>query len=108
MLQYESQKGFAEDISEGKLSLPVIHALQSPQHRGRLTSIFQQRKAAGDLSLEMRRLALDNIRAAGGLDFAKKIILELQSEAWRALHEVERQCGIDNWILRLVLKKLEI
>lgn len=86
----------------------MIHALRSPEHGRRLLSIFQQRKRSDGLPPVVRKLALDEIRKAGGLDFAREVIGDLQKAVWDSLHRVEKQCGTDNWILRLVLKKLEI
>lgn len=71
-------------------------------------SVYQQRKRNDSLSPELRRLALDSIKASGGLTFAKSVILQLQSAVWEGLEMLEGQAGSKNWILRLVLKRLEI
>ncbi|KAK6084429.1 polyprenyl synthetase [Seiridium cupressi] len=107
--QYTQQKGFAEDISEGKLSLPLIHALRSKTpHRGRLMSILQQRKSSADLPLDIRKLALDDIKATGGLEYAKKTAMGLQDSVNETLSQYEDKVGAKNWILRLVQKRLEL
>ncbi len=36
-------KGFCEDITEGKFSFPIIHAIRAGPHDHRLLSILKQR-----------------------------------------------------------------
>ncbi|KAK8101989.1 polyprenyl synthetase [Apiospora kogelbergensis] len=109
--QYTQQKGFADDIGEGKISLPLIHALgtNSP-HQGRLRSILQQRKTmgVGELSYEMRKLALEDIIATGGLESTKKTVMGLQEAINETLTMYENRVGGKNWLLRLAQKRLEI
>ncbi len=39
--KYESKKGFADDLTEGKFSFPIIHAIQSDTDNGLLLSEFE-------------------------------------------------------------------
>ncbi|KAF5679617.1 terpenoid synthase [Fusarium heterosporum] len=107
--EYAEQKGFADEISEGKISLPLIHALatKSPQ-QGRLMSILQQRKCGNGLCPEMRKLAVGDIKATGGLDYAKKTAIGLQESVEETLSMYENKVGEKNWLLRLAQKGLEI
>lgn len=106
--KYTEQKGFAEDIGEGKLSLPLIYALKSSQHRGQLLSILQERKVSSSLPKEVRQLALNNIKAAGGLSHARSVVVRLQKAVNDKLAIAEETAGAKNWILRLLQKRLEI
>ncbi|UZP36774.1 hypothetical protein NXS19_004590 [Fusarium pseudograminearum] len=87
--EYTDKKGFAEDIGEGKISLPLIHVLstKSPQ-QGRLLSILQQRKCGNGLCPE--------------------VPLGLQESVNETLSMYESKVGQKNWLLRLAQKKLEI
>ncbi|PTD01183.1 Geranylgeranyl pyrophosphate synthase [Fusarium culmorum] len=107
--EYTEKKGFAEDIGEGKISLPLIHVLstKSPQ-QGRLLSILQQRKCGNGLCPEVRKLALEDMIAAGGMEYAKKTALGLQESVNETLSMYESKVGQKNWLLRLAQKKLEI
>jgi geranylgeranyl pyrophosphate synthase len=107
--QYTKKKGFAEDLSEGKISLPLIHTLaEKSQYRGRLLNILQRRKVGNSLSPELRKLALDDITAAGGLEYTKTVIMALQKRLDRSLAQSEESAGGSNWILRLMKKRLEL
>ncbi|KAJ5323826.1 hypothetical protein N7476_002426 [Penicillium atrosanguineum] len=105
---YMEKKGFADDLSEGKISLPLLYALKAktPQ-RLRLLNILQQRKAGNCLSPELRKLALDDIVAAGGLEYTKNVIIDLQEKVSMLLAQFEDQAGGRNWIIRLMKKRLE-
>ncbi|KAM0366670.1 hypothetical protein ACHAPK_008142 [Fusarium culmorum] len=107
--EYTEKKGFAEDIGEGKISLPLIHVLstKSPQ-QGRLLSILQQRKCGNGLCPEVRKLALEDMIAAGGMEYAKKTAFGLQESVNETLSMYESKVGQKNWLLRLAQKKLEI
>lgn len=78
------------------------------QYRGRLLNILQQRKVGNSLSAELRKLALDDITAAGGLEYTKNVILGLQNRLDRSLTQCEERAGESNWILRLMKKRLEL
>ncbi|QPC69260.1 hypothetical protein HYE68_000012 [Fusarium pseudograminearum] len=92
-----------------EISLPLIHVLatKSPQ-QGRLLSIFQQRKCGNGLCPEVRKLALEDMIAAGGMEYAKKTALGLQESVNETLSMYESKVGQKNWLLRLAQKKLEI
>lgn len=89
--------------------MPLIHALNAKLPScGRLRNILQLRKTGNGLSPEIRKLALDVIKASGGLDYAKTVVLALQEMVDKTLTHAEQKTGISNWVLRLVQKRLEI
>lgn len=107
--QYAEQKGVADDINEGKMSLPLIQALSTKSlGRGRLSSILQMRKSSVPLSKEVLKMAVKEIRAGGGLDYARNTAKDLQEKVNSALSYFETKTGARNYILRLVQKKLEL
>lgn len=107
-MQYTKNKGFAEDIAEGKMSLPLIHALRQSSRRHRILSVLQQRKSGNGLAPELRKLVLDDIKAAGGLAYAIKKTIELQESISETLAMYEEKVGEKNWLLRLTQKRLEL
>lgn len=108
-MQYTQQKSLADDISEGKMSLPLIHTLKTESiHRARLLGLLQQRKTGTPLSDEMLKMGVDALRAAGGIDHAREVAKGLQRAVDQTLSDIERQIGAKNFILRLVQKRLEL
>lgn len=69
---------------------------------------MQQRKACSSLTREVRELAVREIKAAGGLDYARDVVVDLQAQLERGLTVCEKETGSKNWILRLMQKRLEI
>ncbi|CAG8108433.1 unnamed protein product [Penicillium olsonii] len=106
--QCSKKFGLAEDLNQGRISLPLIHALsRRGHHRGRLLNILQQRKLGNFLSPELQKLASDDITAAGGLEYTRGVILCLQNTLDESLTHTEEKAG-SNWILRLMKKRLEL
>ena len=60
------------------------------------------------LSAEIRKLALDDIKAAGGVEHTRNVVKELQAAVETSLSLYEAKLGTKNSILRLVQKKLEL
>lgn len=71
-------------------------------------SILQRRKTGVELSVDIRKLALDDIKATGGLEHTKNTAMDLQEAVNETLSQYEDKVGAKNWILRLVQKRLEI
>jgi geranylgeranyl diphosphate synthase, type III len=67
------QKTFAEDLTEGKFSFPVIHHIRLARARGdgqedtRLMSILQQKSSKS----ELKRYAVQLMRGSGSLQYAR-------------------------------------
>lgn len=68
-------------------------------------SLLQQRKCGNGLCHEMRKLAVDDIKATGGLEYAKKTAMELQESVTETLSMYEDKVGEKNWLAQ---KRLEI
>jgi geranylgeranyl pyrophosphate synthase len=109
MCQYAKQKGFCEDLDEGKYSLPLIHALRGSKDSGGsgednyntvlAQSLLSGRHAGGPLSLDQKKLLLQLIKDRGGLDYTRKALNALHGElkklvAQLGMHGGERLTGL--------------
>jgi len=78
--EYTDTKGFCEDISEGKLSFPVIHALNknsfSKEKRLRLWNILRMKTTDPEIKEE----ALDILEESGAISYTETLLFKLKLE----------------------------
>lgn len=76
---YTKNKGFGEDLTEGKFSYPIIHSIRSDPSNIQLLSILKQRTEDGDVKL----FAIRCIESTGSFEYTRQKIVELMAEAIR-------------------------
>jgi len=78
--------GLGKDITEGKLTLMVIHTLQnaSASDREKLTKILE----AHTDDEQKRSEAIEIIKKYGSIDYAKKIAAEMVKESWNEADKI--------------------
>jgi geranylgeranyl pyrophosphate synthase len=79
--EFQKGKGFGDDITEGKRSLPVIHALrQAPaSERERLLEILDMHTRDENLIRE----AMDIIRKHGSVEYSRGVARKIVTSAWQ-------------------------
>lgn len=106
---YASQKGFCDDLDEGKFSYPVVCALsQTEKDVSMLRNILANPREGGCLSDELKRLALKQLVSSRSLEKSRATIKRLHAEVDAMITEVEDLLETPNWILRLLVKKLGV
>ena len=113
--QYTKQKGFCEDLDEGKYSLPLIHALGAcgtteisgiaAHDAVLLRSLLSQRHLAGRMSLHQKKLVLEHLTARGSLKYTRQTVGELQNELKRM---AEGLGMLDNETMKELLQVLMV
>jgi ophiobolin F synthase len=106
--QYHTQKGFCEDLDEGKFSLPLIHLLQNSKRRRMLENLLQERGRKGQMSMDLKKLVLDEMEQTGSLEFTRNTLLDMEADIGGLVERVEGQTGVGNYVLRLMLDRLRI
>ncbi|KAL4981409.1 isoprenoid synthase domain-containing protein [Aspergillus falconensis] len=101
---YAKQKGFCEDLDEGKLSFPVIACCEAdPSARASMLKLLGTKKQGKRVSeaqkMQMLRLILDS----GALHRTWEVIQCLIEEIRAALGVVEERLGARNSALRLII-----
>ena len=111
---YTNQKGFCEDLDEGKFSYPIVHCLEShPEFRGHILGIFRQRPASlspgsAPLSKESKGHIIACLEAAGAFEATLECLRGLESELDCEIGKLECVTGETNPMLRLLLAGLSV
>ncbi|KAI7907252.1 geranylgeranyl pyrophosphate synthase [Cokeromyces recurvatus] len=83
---YSNNKGFCEDLTEGKFSFPIIHAIRKDITNRQLLSIIAQKPT----SIEVKKYALEVIKKSGSFEYTQNFLYEKEIEA---LNEIKRLGG---------------
>ncbi|KAI9310680.1 geranylgeranyl pyrophosphate synthase [Dichotomocladium elegans] len=97
--QYSMNKGFCEDLTEGKFSFPIIHAIRTDLDSRQLLNIVNQRTSA----IEVKQYALQIIARTGTFKYVREFLKKKELEA---LKEIERLGG--NPLLEKVIESLSV
>lgn len=106
---YTTLKGLCEDLTEGKFSFPVIHAIRADPSNQILINILKQKTT----DEEVKRYALRYMESKGSFEYSKGVIEELRSKTDEHVKVIERELGQEGregaealrvMLARLVLK----
>ncbi|GLA10975.1 geranylgeranyl pyrophosphate synthase [Aspergillus niger] len=104
--KYQEQKGFAQDLDEGKLSLPLIHLLTQSPNAALIENIQQERTRNGKLSADLKQLILNEMRDQKILQLTEETLNGLEAKVFRHLERLEVSTGIKNFMFRFLLDRL--
>lgn len=107
-IQYTNQKGFCEDLDEGKFSLPLLFTVKSASANNQLWKILQVGRQKGGLSHEIKLLLLEHMKEARSLEKTKEVLIQLQAEIEEEIQHLEQAIGVKNPALRQLMVGLKI
>lgn len=81
--KYAKHKGFAEDLTEGKFSFPIIHAIRTDESNRQLLNILKQHTKDYDVKL----YAVKYMEKTGSFDYTRKVLYGLHKKANAMLEE---------------------
>lgn len=103
---YSSLKGLCEDLTEGKFSFPVIHAIRADPSSHVLMNILKQKTT----DEEVKRYALKYMETKGSFEYSRSVIEGLRKESYALIGDIEGKLGERGTegadALRKVLEKL--
>ncbi|KAG1882599.1 isoprenoid synthase domain-containing protein [Suillus subluteus] len=98
--QYSNNKGFADDLSEGKFSFPIVHGILEQPENQLIMNVLQKRPKTPTL----KHHAIEYLRnTTKSFDYTLAVLKKLEQQARR---ELERLGG--NTILSALLDKLHV
>lgn len=89
--RFQENKGYGDDITEGKRTLMVIYTLQKAgkQDAERLSHILDMHTKDSGLIRE----AIDILHKYGSVDYARKVAREMVSDAWKDIDPIIPESG---------------
>lgn len=100
---YTLSKGFAEDLTEGKFSFPVLHAIRADPNDRVLVSILRQRTTDEDV----KRYAVAEMEARGSFRYTRDVLRRLNRRAAELVDELDGGEGKGDGV-RAILRRLEV
>lgn len=86
---YTERKGVAEDLTEGKFSFPVIHAIKAEPTNMELINILRMKTN----DLEVKKYAIGYMEKMGSFEYTKQILSQLEKKALLLVDDLETSVG---------------
>ncbi|KAN0050764.1 hypothetical protein ACTA71_003912 [Dictyostelium dimigraforme] len=83
-VDYQQNKSFCEDISEGKFSFPIIHAINADSNDNRLLRILKQKTE----DRSVKEHALEYIKSKGSLEYTEKKLNVLKEKIIKQINDL--------------------
>ncbi|KAJ5586656.1 isoprenoid synthase domain-containing protein [Penicillium hetheringtonii] len=106
--QYTTEKGFCEDLDEGKFSFPIVHAWQSDRQDFLLRGIMRTGRSLDSLSIPHKKTILAQLDRHGSMRYTLRVLRELEKIIRTELNRIEQDTKCENWVMRLLIQKLAV
>ncbi|RPA74529.1 terpenoid synthase [Ascobolus immersus RN42] len=101
---YAKNKGFAEDLTEGKFSFPIIHAIRTDPSNRQLLNIIKQKSTDADVKMYAVRYMKEKTRS---FEYTRGRLEGLQKMAEEVVAGLEENQGIREILAKLRLEPEE-
>lgn len=108
--EYSNQKGWCEDLDEGKFSYLIIHCLEnSPEYVDRIMGLFRQRTGcSGPMPSVAKVQIIEYLQEAGCFEACWELLNKLENEIEDEIRRLEDVTGEENPQMKLLLKLLSV
>jgi len=101
--QYAKNKGFGEDITEGKFSYPIIHSIRHDSGNSQIMNILRQKSE----DEAVKRYTIQIMESTGSFEYTRQKLVSLTARARAMLSRlgVDHSSGIASILEFLELKQ---
>jgi len=100
--EYESNKGVCEDLTEGKFSFPIIHAIRAEPSNVQLLNILHQKTE----DVDVKRYAVKYMQGTGSFEYTKQVVGVLIERARKLAEEIDDGRGKVDGVLKIIDRML--
>ncbi|OCF55052.1 geranylgeranyl diphosphate synthase, type III [Kwoniella mangroviensis CBS 10435] len=102
--EYEANKGYCEDLTEGKFSFPVVHGVRADDSNRQILNVLQKKTT----SVSLKKHVVDHLRdETKSFEYTKKIIIDLQNQIQDEIKDLGGNKYLEMAIRSLALKEDE-
>ena len=106
---YSKQKGWCEDLDEGKLSYLVVHCCTSqPMLRDHILGLFRSNQQGGGMSDEGKHYVLGCLEKSGSMEATRAFLVEMEDSIEEETVRLEQLFGEENAMIRLLMGSVSI
>lgn len=91
LLQYHLNKSYCEDLTEGKFSFPLIHAIRSQPNDRQIIHILRQRTTKP----ELKKHCLSLLTKYGSFEYTKRKMHQLGKEAFEEVGKLGQNAEME-------------
>ncbi|KAI3211215.1 hypothetical protein CBS147311_851 [Penicillium roqueforti] len=103
---YTENKGFCEDLTEGKFSFPIIHSIRSDPSNRQLINILKQNTK----DVEVKRYAVHYMKNTGSFAHTSRVVGDLRDQALALIETIDATPKIngagDGQMVRAIVEKI--
>ena len=88
-VEYSSNKGMCEDLTEGKFSFPVIHSIRADSTNHQLISILKQKPT----DIQVKQYAVRYMEGTGSFEYTRRVLAVLIDRARRTAEQIDAGRG---------------
>jgi geranylgeranyl diphosphate synthase, type III len=98
--EYSHNKGLCEDLTEGKFSFPIIHAIRAEPGNLQLLNILKQKTD----DEQVKRYAVSYMEGTGSFEYCRKVLSTLMERARRLVEELDEGSKKGKGVLKILDK----